>query len=55
MSTDFNKKKDKIMKKLDKIGEQFERQSLDKDPKRADLEMRLLGINERIKKEGIKG
>ncbi len=44
----------KALKKLDKIGESLSGVKLDKNPKVASLELKALGIMERVKKEGIR-
>ncbi len=40
-------------KKLDKIGEELSGVKLDKDPKIAEIELEILGVAARVKKEGI--
>lgn len=43
------------MKRLKQLEEEAEAVQLPKDPKRAELELRLLGVATIVKKEGIDG
>ena len=43
----------KALKNIDKVGERLSGVKLSKDPKRAELELELLGVATRCKKEGI--
>lgn len=44
-----------LFKKMEKAGERLSGVKVDKDPKVAKLELDMLGIATRVKKEGING
>lgn len=41
------------LKRIEKAGESLSGVKVSNDPKRAELELRLLGVSARIKKEGL--
>lgn len=42
-----------VMRRIDKIGEQLSGVKVSSDPKRAELELKMLGIAAKIKHEGL--